>query len=154
MFERRRRNFATLRADTTLDTVMGKLIDHSGNPGRVPGPSRDGRSGEASAPAHPRVDRRGPGPRLVTDSEPPPLETVPGPPAWARASQAQFARALSRLPPDFRAVFELHALRGQSYDEIAARLGVAKPVVGRRLFRARSMLKEALLGLLRQEEVV
>jgi RNA polymerase sigma factor (sigma-70 family) len=98
--------------------------------------------------------RRASGPRLVTDSEPPALEAVPDPPVWARASQDQFAWALSRLPPDFRAVFELHALRGQSYEEIAARLGVAKPVVGHLLFRARAMLKEALLGLLRQEEVV
>jgi hypothetical protein len=44
---------------------------------------------------------------------------LPQPPAWARVSQEQFAEALARLPGDLRVVFELHALRGQSYGEIA-----------------------------------
>jgi RNA polymerase sigma factor (sigma-70 family) len=70
---------------------------------------------------------------------------LPQPPAWARVSQKQFAEALERLPADVRVVFELHALRGQSYGEIAARLHVAKDVVASRLLRARAMLKEALL---------
>jgi RNA polymerase sigma factor (sigma-70 family) len=70
---------------------------------------------------------------------------LPQPPAWARVSQEHFAEALARLPADLRVVFELHALRGQSYGEIAARLHVAKDIVARRLLRARAMLKEALL---------
>jgi RNA polymerase sigma factor (sigma-70 family) len=70
---------------------------------------------------------------------------LPQPPAWAGASQERFAEALARLPADLRAVFELHALRGQSYGEIAARLHIAKDVVASRLFGARAMLKEALL---------
>lgn len=71
------------------------------------------------------------------------------PPAWAQVSQQQVDAALATLNPDFRRVYELHAL-GRSYDEIAAELKIAKATVGTRLIRARRKLRDALMREMRE----
>ena len=132
-FERLLRNAAHLRADTNvlvwMYTVMHNLFLD-------------------------RCRRRARGPRLVQDVDDslPAPEPTPAPPLWAQVSREQFARAVAALPPDFRTVFELHALEGQQYDQIADRLGIAKNTVGTRLYRARSMLKAALVEMVGGEE--
>lgn len=66
-------------------------------------------------------------------------------PAWARFSGEQLRVALAALSEDFRRVYELHAIEGRSYDEIAKELKIPKATVGTRLIRARRKLKELLL---------
>lgn len=64
-------------------------------------------------------------------------------PAWWTALDAEDIRArMAMLPDDQRAVFELFAFEGLSYQEIAARLGVPKATVGTRILRARRRLRE------------
>lgn len=67
-------------------------------------------------------------------------------PAWASISLEQLREVLGQVPEPFREVYRLHCLEGRPYDEIAARLGIAKNTVGTRLIRARRMLRELLVG--------
>lgn len=102
-----------------------------------------------------RCRKKARGPRLVPDdgeNVPAPDPTPPPPPRWARVTQEQFAEAVAGLPPDFRAVFELHALQGQPYDAIAARLEIPKNTVGTRLYRARMHLKTVLSSVVGNDE--
>lgn len=102
-----------------------------------------------------RCRRRARGPRLVQDvddSLPAPDPTPPAPPLWAQVNRDQFARAVASLPDDFRVVFQLHAIDGKQYEQIAEQLGIAKNTVGTRLFRARSLLKAALLEMVAGDE--
>jgi RNA polymerase sigma-70 factor (ECF subfamily) len=80
--------------------------------------------------------------RPIESMEVPAAESSP-PPAWTAIGDAQIARALSGLAPEFRHVYELHAA-GKSYDEIADTLAIAKNTVGTRLLRARKKLKQRL----------
>jgi RNA polymerase sigma factor (sigma-70 family) len=57
---------------------------------------------------------------------------------------ADVERALSALPPDFRAAVVLCDIEGLSYDEIAAILGVKLGTVRSRIHRGRAMLRRAL----------
>ncbi|WP_163997811.1 RNA polymerase sigma factor [Pyxidicoccus caerfyrddinensis] len=66
-------------------------------------------------------------------------------PAWASISLEQLRDALEKIPEDFRTVYQLHAMEGRSYVEIAERLGIPKATVGTRLIRARRKLKELLM---------
>jgi RNA polymerase sigma-70 factor (ECF subfamily) len=66
-------------------------------------------------------------------------------PAWASISPEQLREALERIPEEFRLVYQLHALEGRSYNEIAERLAIPKATVGTRLIRARRRLKELLM---------
>jgi RNA polymerase sigma-70 factor (ECF subfamily) len=91
------------------------------------------------------------GPRLVTAERALEL-TVPPPPRWARVETKQFAAALASLPPALGTVFRLHALEGQSYDEIASALSLTRGAVSARLLRARVLLKDVLVGLVGEEE--
>jgi RNA polymerase sigma-70 factor, ECF subfamily len=68
----------------------------------------------------------------------------PAPPAWASVTAEQVHAALTKIGPEFRQVYELHAA-GRSYDEIAKELGIPKNTVGTRLIRARKKLKELLV---------
>ncbi|HEU4735041.1 MAG TPA: sigma-70 family RNA polymerase sigma factor [Kofleriaceae bacterium] len=68
----------------------------------------------------------------------------PAPPPWSSVTDQQVDAALATLSPEFRRVYELHAL-GRSYDQIALELNIAKATVGTRLIRARKKLKDALL---------
>jgi RNA polymerase sigma-70 factor, ECF subfamily len=68
-------------------------------------------------------------------------EAVPG---WSSISLEELRAALSHLPETFRAIYQLHALDGCSYIEIAQKLGIPKATVGTRLIRARRRLRELL----------
>jgi RNA polymerase sigma-70 factor (ECF subfamily) len=54
--------------------------------------------------------------------------------------------ALQRLTPEYRAVVVLRHFGGQSYGEIAAALDIPEKTVKSRLFSARQLLGEMLLG--------
>ena len=54
--------------------------------------------------------------------------------------------ALQRLSPEYRAVVVLRHFAGQSYGEIAAALGIPEKTVKSRLYSARQLLGEMLLG--------
>jgi RNA polymerase sigma-70 factor (ECF subfamily) len=58
----------------------------------------------------------------------------------------QIEAALQRLTPDYRAVVVLRHFAGQSYDEIATALGIPEKTVKSRLYSARQLLGEMLLG--------
>lgn len=66
------------------------------------------------------------------------------PPAWSRITTDDVRRAVAELPEDLRAVYQLFALDGRSYNEVAEQLGIPKATVGTRLSRARARLKELL----------
>jgi RNA polymerase sigma-70 factor (ECF subfamily) len=74
-------------------------------------------------------------------------------PAWATISPEQLREALDKIPEEFRLVYQLHALEGRSYIEIAERLGIPKATVGTRLIRARRRLKELLMPTVNGGEV-
>lgn len=63
--------------------------------------------------------------------------------AWWEALTPGDVRAkLAQLPDEQRTTFELFAFEGKSYDEIAAKLKIAKNTVGTRILRARTRLRE------------
>jgi RNA polymerase sigma-70 factor (ECF subfamily) len=74
---------------------------------------------------------------------PSPGEPEP-PPAWTRLGAAEVRAAVAQLDDEFRRVYELHALEGRSYQEIAAALAIPQNTVGTRLLRARKKLKSIL----------
>lgn len=57
---------------------------------------------------------------------------------------ADVQAALDALPPDFRAAVVLCDLEGQSYEEIAATLGIKLGTVRSRIHRGRALLRAAL----------
>lgn len=63
---------------------------------------------------------------------------------WQTLSLDEIRATLARLPEDQRMTFELFAFDGRSYDQIAAKLGIAKATVGTRILRARQKLREIL----------
>jgi RNA polymerase sigma-70 factor (ECF subfamily) len=64
---------------------------------------------------------------------------------WWQGLTADGVRAqVARLPDEERAAFELLALGGASYRDIAARLGIAKDSVAERILRARRRLRTQL----------
>ncbi len=86
------------------------------------------------------------------------LEALPAPeeqeaaPGWASITTDDLAAAVDKLSEEFRVVYQLHALQGRSYNEIAARLGIPKATVGTRLIRARRKLRDLLLPLAEPRE--
>ena len=80
------------------------------------------------------------------------IDSLPAPeapeelPAWAHITPEELRAAVARLSEDFRVVYQLHALEGSSYSEIALRLGIPKATVGTRLIRARRKLRDLLLA--------
>jgi RNA polymerase sigma-70 factor (ECF subfamily) len=73
---------------------------------------------------------------------PPPEEPRPW---WEHLGADDVRARLHDLPAELRGAFELFALEGCSYQEIAARLGIPKATVGTRILRARRHLKRLLL---------
>lgn len=74
-----------------------------------------------------------------------PVATTPEHRPWWDSLTGEHVRAqLARLPAEQRQTFELFAFDNLSYDEIAARLGIAKATVGTRILRARTKLRELL----------
>ena len=71
---------------------------------------------------------------------------------WVPAAQdaaldvLAFRRAFPRLTPGHREVLVLHAVRGLTYEEIAAACGCEVGTVKSRMNRARAVLKAMLLG--------
>ena len=64
---------------------------------------------------------------------------------WWQSLTGEHVRAqLARLPAEQRETFELFAFEHLSYDDIAARLNIAKATVGTRILRARTKLRELL----------
>jgi RNA polymerase sigma-70 factor (ECF subfamily) len=90
-----------------------------------------------------RKSRRTPRTQALDDIEVAAPEPT-APPAWSNVTDQQVDAALATIGPEFRRVYELHAL-GRSYDEIAAELKIAKATVGTRLIRARKKLRDALV---------
>lgn len=64
---------------------------------------------------------------------------------WESITVEQVKRQLTRLSAEQRQTFELFALEGKSYDQIAATLGIAKATVGTRILRARQKIRELLI---------
>jgi RNA polymerase sigma-70 factor, ECF subfamily len=80
-----------------------------------------------------------------------PLDDLPAPvpeppPRWESLSVAEVRASLEALDEPFRSVYRLHVFEGLCYGDIAARLGVRPATVGTRLFRARSLLRAALVS--------
>jgi RNA polymerase sigma-70 factor (ECF subfamily) len=75
-----------------------------------------------------------------------PVEEPATNPMWATITSEELAVAVRALDEDFRIVFQLFEVEHRSYDEIAARLGIAKNTVGTRLVRARRKLRDALMA--------
>jgi RNA polymerase sigma-70 factor (ECF subfamily) len=63
---------------------------------------------------------------------------------WEAITEDEVRAQVARLPEEQRTTFELFAFAGASYDDIAARLGIAKATVGTRILRARQKLREQL----------
>jgi RNA polymerase sigma-70 factor (ECF subfamily) len=82
---------------------------------------------------------------LLPDTAASPPDPEP-PPAWTNVTREEVTAALDKLDPTFRRVYELHAVEGRSYQEIAEALGIPKNTVGTRLIRARKKLKAILTG--------
>jgi RNA polymerase sigma-70 factor, ECF subfamily len=80
------------------------------------------------------------------DQVAPPLPEPAAPPVWANVTREQLAGAIARLDDEFRRAYELHAVDGKSYREIAEELGIPATTVGTRLFRARKKLKDLLVA--------
>ncbi|HEY4238688.1 MAG TPA: RNA polymerase sigma factor [Kofleriaceae bacterium] len=78
------------------------------------------------------------------------VDRAPPPPddgAWWEALGEEAVRAaIAKLPADQRETFVLFAFEGASYDEIAAKLGIAKATVGTRILRARLKIRELLVA--------
>ena len=76
------------------------------------------------------------------------LPTAPTPEdeLLARTLDGDVARAMARLPEDFRLVVELVDLQDFSYREAAEILEIPMGTVMSRLYRGRRLLEEALLG--------
>jgi RNA polymerase sigma-70 factor, ECF subfamily len=96
--------------------------------------------------------------RLKTRGVQTPIDDVPvampsvEPESWWQRLGADDVRArLGELPADQRAAFELFAFEGASYQDIAARLAIPKATVGTRILRARSRLKQLLIGAAAEE---
>jgi RNA polymerase sigma-70 factor (ECF subfamily) len=68
-------------------------------------------------------------------------------PAWIDITPEQLHAAVDQLDEEFRVVYQMHAVQGRSYIEIAEALGIPKVTVGTRLVRARQRLREKLLPL-------
>ena len=66
--------------------------------------------------------------------------------ALAGERHAQVDAALQRLTPEYRSVVVLRHFAGQSYSEIAEALAIPEKTVKSRLFTARQLLGEMLLG--------
>ena len=62
-------------------------------------------------------------------------------PFWAKVTGAQLLEAVELLGDELRATYELFALQGRSYREVATALGIPTSTVGTRLLRAREQLK-------------
>jgi RNA polymerase sigma-70 factor (ECF subfamily) len=98
-----------------------------------------------------RRARRAPTSPIPDELQAPPPEEA-SVPAWANVTPDQLRAALSELDDEFRRAYELHALEGRSYKQIAEELDLPVNTVGTRLLRARRKLRLILLRSMRAEE--
>jgi len=80
---------------------------------------------------------------LVDDLPAAAEDPAPAPP-WAHITIDDVRAAVGELDPIFRDVYILHTFEHQTYEQIAARLGIERITVGTRLSRARRRLREIL----------
>jgi RNA polymerase sigma-70 factor, ECF subfamily len=83
--------------------------------------------------------------------EAPQPEELPAPP-WADVTPEQLRAALRELDEEFRRAYELHALAGRTYRQIADELGIPVNTVGTRLMRARRKLRVILVRVALREK--
>ena len=83
----------------------------------------------------------------------PALEEGPVDQVLSREMLQLLARAVGRLPSDFRAAFLLRAEQGLSFNEIAHVLGIKEETARWRVFKARQKLMKVLAPELNREEV-
>ncbi|MCI0462298.1 MAG: RNA polymerase sigma factor [Gemmataceae bacterium] len=79
-------------------------------------------------------------------------QTAPPEEAMSREALQQLARAVGRLPRDFRAAFLLRVEEDLSFREIAEALGITEETARWRVFKARQKLMETLAPHLDREE--
>jgi RNA polymerase sigma-70 factor, ECF subfamily len=91
-----------------------------------------------------RRSRRRRDQRIVATEDPARLERAPRAPAPEAGFDLD--KAIATLPPGARAVFVLHDVEGRTHEEIAAILKIAPGTSKAQLFRARRLLREALVS--------
>jgi RNA polymerase sigma-70 factor (ECF subfamily) len=69
---------------------------------------------------------------------------------WRQHSLEDVRSALRQVPEPLRSAYQLHAMEGRSYAEVAATCAVEESTVGTRIHRARRYLRQLLLR--RREE--
>jgi RNA polymerase sigma-70 factor (ECF subfamily) len=82
--------------------------------------------------------------RIVATEDPARLERTPRAPAPEAGFDLE--KAIATLPPGARAVFVLHDVEGRTHEEIAGMLNLATGTSKAQLFRARRLLREALVS--------
>jgi RNA polymerase sigma-70 factor (ECF subfamily) len=82
--------------------------------------------------------------RIVATEDPARLERTPRAPMPEAGFDLE--RAIATLPPGARAVFVLHDVEGRTHEEIAGMLDIAPGTSKAQLFRARRLLREALVS--------
>lgn len=70
--------------------------------------------------------------------------------AWESVRPADLRAAVKLLPDTLRRPYEMHALAGTSYREIARKLGITNVTVGTRIHRAKTHLRALLMGVVPQ----
>lgn len=65
--------------------------------------------------------------------------------AFESLSADDLLQMVAELPPTFRTVFNLRAIEGYEYGEIAQQLGLTETAIRSRFMRARQMLKEKVI---------
>jgi len=96
---------------------------------------------------HACCDRLGRKKRYSNDEMPERADPAPGPAAVAeRNDEAQLLRAaIEALPEKYRTVITLYHLQGRQYEEIAEVLKLPMGTVKTHLFRAKELLRKALV---------
>lgn len=73
--------------------------------------------------------------------------TVSGEDAISNYSAKEILSIIQKLPPSYRAVFNLYAIEGYSHKEVAAQLGISESTSRSNLVKARTKLKALLTRL-------
>lgn len=74
-------------------------------------------------------------------------QSIAGPDAISDLSTQEIMRALQRLTPAYRSVFNLYVIEGYSHREVGDILGITESTSRSNLVKARMKLKEILLAL-------
>lgn len=84
----------------------------------------------------------------------PKVETLPATELEYKEKQEIIKNAIAKLPFKYRTVVALKDIEGLSYEEIAGILNCSIGTVESRLFRARAILKNTLLPMLKKEDTL